>query len=203
MRTSSSTAIAYRPFAGAPGSALLEAELVQGAEDLRRFDAGAVIGVHVDPPYDVSVGGDDHGGHRQHDGPVCVHSGQVESKLQLGSPCLVGRLGQEHPPSVDRSGDLDDTTVSFVTIRQSHSLAPLLRGYPQCPHWGYPLAGKITVSYPDREETYQAGDAFYMTPGHVPAAEAGTEFIQFSPKDQLAETVAAMQANAQRAMQGG
>jgi hypothetical protein len=42
-----------------------------------------------------------------------------------------------------------------------------------------------------------------MTPGHVPAAEAGTEFIQFSPKDQLAERVAAMQANAQRAMQGG
>ena len=40
-------------------------------------------------------------------------------------------------PAVDRSGDLDDTTVSFVTIRQSHSLAPLLRGLPedscQCP----------------------------------------------------------------------
>ena len=96
----------------------------------------------------------------------------------------------------------DDTTVSFVTIRQSHSLAPLLRGLPgdscQCPHWGYLLAGKITVSYADREETYQAGDAFYMTPGHVPAAEAGTEFIQFSPREQLAETLAAMRANAQR-----
>jgi hypothetical protein len=42
-----------------------------------------------------------------------------------------------------------------------------------------------------------------MTPGHVPAAEAGTEFIQFSPKEQLTETVAAMMANAQRAMAGG
>ena len=41
-----------------------------------------------------------------------------------------------------------------------------------------------------------------MTPGHVPAAEAGTEFIQFSPKDQLAETIAVDEANAQRAMQG-
>jgi hypothetical protein len=37
-----------------------------------------------------------------------------------------------------------------------------------------------------------------MGPGHVPAATAGSEFIQFSPKDQLAETLAAMQANAQR-----
>jgi len=36
-----------------------------------------------------------------------------------------------------------------------------------------------------------------MTPGHVPAAEAGTEFVQFSPKEQLAKTMAAMMANAQ------
>lgn len=108
--------------------------------------------------------------------------------------------------AVDRNGDLDDITVNFVTIRESHSLAPLLRGLPgdscQCPHWGYLFAGQITVSYADREETYEAGDAFYMTPGHVPAAEAGSEFVQFSPKDQLAETVAAMKANAQRTMQG-
>jgi hypothetical protein len=113
---------------------------------------------------------------------------------------------QDAGPAVDRNGDLADTTVSFVTIRQGHSLAPLLQGLPanscQCPHWGYLLAGKITVSYADHEETYQAGDAFYMTPGHVPAAEAGTEFIQFSPRDQFAETLAAMKANAQRTMQG-
>ena len=43
----------------------------------------------------------------------------------------------------------------------------------------------------------------YMLPGHVPAAEAGTEFVQFSPREQLAETLAAMRANAARAMQGG
>ena len=108
---------------------------------------------------------------------------------------------QDFGPAVDRSGDLDDITVDFVTIKETHSLAPLLRGLPadscQCPHWGYLLAGKITVSYADREETYRAGDAFYMTPGHVPAAEAGTEFVQFSPKEQLAETMAAMMANAQ------
>jgi hypothetical protein len=108
---------------------------------------------------------------------------------------------QDVGPAVDRGGDLDDITVDFVTIRESHSLAPLLRGLPggscQCPHWGYLFAGKITVTYADREETYLAGDAFYMTPGHVPAAEAGTEFVQFSPKERLAETMAAMMANAQ------
>ena len=122
-------------------------------------------------------------------------------KLSKDTAPDVGDFGA----AVDRGGQLDDYTVDFVTIRESHSLAPLLRGLPgdscQCPHWGYLLAGKITVSYADREETYQAGDAFCMTPGHVPAAEAGTEFIQFSPSDQLAETLEAMRANAQRAMQ--
>jgi hypothetical protein len=103
--------------------------------------------------------------------------------------------------AVDRSGHLaDDYTVDFVTIRQIH------RGLPgdrcPCPHWGYLFTGKITVSYSDHEEVFEAGDAFYMAPGHVPAAEAGSEFVQFSPKAQLAEVQAVMMANAQRAMQG-
>ena len=42
-----------------------------------------------------------------------------------------------------------------------------------------------------------------MTPGHVPAAEAGSEFIQFSPRQELAETMVAITANAQRVMPGG
>ena len=118
------------------------------------------------------------------------------------------RVSQDSTPSVrdsglavDRSGQLGDYTVSFVSIRQGHALAPALRGLPggscPCPHWGYVVAGTITVRYGDREETYQAGDAFYMTPGHVPSAAAGTEFVQFSPTAQLAETTAAMMANAQ------
>jgi hypothetical protein len=43
--------------------------------------------------------------------------------------------------------------------------------------------------------------ALRMAPGHVPAAATGSEFIQFSTKDQLAETLTVMQANAQRAVQ--
>ena len=89
----------------------------------------------------------------------------------------------------DRHEDLDGYTVDFVTIRQSHDLAPLLKGLPggncSCPHWGYVINGRLTVRYDDREEVIEAGDAFYMSPGHAPAAEAGTELIQFSPADQL------------------
>jgi hypothetical protein len=52
--------------------------------------------------------------------------------------------------------------------------------------------GRMTVRYGDREEVFESGDAFCMTPGHTPAAEAGTEFIQFSPTDLLAATEAAI-----------
>ncbi len=105
--------------------------------------------------------------------------------------------------AIDHAEHLDDYTVNFVSIRETHSLAPLLAGLPgdacQCPHWGYLFGGKLTVSYTDRpDEVYEGGDAFYISPGHVPSAEAGTEFVQFSPKDLLAQVQVAMMANAQR-----
>ena len=104
--------------------------------------------------------------------------------------------------AIDRSGELDGYTVNFVTITQSHDLGPMLASLPSgncsCPHWGYVLRGRMTVRYPDREETLEAGEAFYMPPGHAPEAEEGTEIIQFSPTDQLAETEAAIA----RALQG-
>jgi hypothetical protein len=112
---------------------------------------------------------------------------------------------EDFGPATDISGPVDDYTVNFVTIRQEYSLAELLRGLPgdscPCPHWGYLFAGKITVTYADRVEFYQAGDAFLMSPGHVPAAAAGTEFVQFSPTDHLNLVHAHMTATA-RSMPG-
>ena len=105
----------------------------------------------------------------------------------------------------DRTGDLDGYTVNFVSIRQDHDLAPMLSGLPggrcPCPHWGYVLKGRMIVRYADHEEVCEAGDAFYMPPGHTPAAEAGTEFIQISPSDQLQEVEAAV-VKAMQQMQG-
>ena len=112
---------------------------------------------------------------------------------------------QDYGVAVDRTTHLDDTTVQFVSIRETHSLKDALAGLPdgncKCPHWGYLVSGKVTVDYGDREESYGPGDAFYMTPGHVPTAEAGSEFVMFSPKDQLAATMAAIQAHMQSLQQ--
>ena len=104
----------------------------------------------------------------------------------------------------DRSCELEDLTVNFVTIRKDHDLAPMLAVLPggmcQCPHWGVVSKGRLTVSYADRVEVIEAGDAFYMTPGHTAAAEAGSEFVQFSPTDLLAATTAAIAKGMQDAV---
>ena len=113
----------------------------------------------------------------------------------------------DYGPAEDRTAHFDGHTVNFTSIREDSDLAPLLKGLPgdscQCPHWGYLFAGRVTVRYADHEEIIEPGDAFYMTPGHVPAAEAGSEFVMFSPESELAVSEATMKANMKRLMQGG
>jgi len=109
--------------------------------------------------------------------------------------------------AAEHTDHLDDYTVNFVTIREGHSLRDALAGLPggacRCPHWGYVFSGGISVDYGDHVETYQAGDAFYLPPGHVPTAETGTEFVQFSPKRELRETMEAIHAEMSRRQPAG
>ena len=55
--------------------------------------------------------------------------------------------------------------------------------------------------YGDHEEVIEAGDAFYMPPGHIPIVDAGCELVQFSPADKLRQVTEQMTAN-MRAAQG-
>ena len=97
--------------------------------------------------------------------------------------------------------------MNFVTFREDLDHAPLLKGLPddqcQCPHWGYVIKGKMTYRFGDREEVFEAGDAYYAPPGHVPVQnEPGTEFLQFSPAEELRQTSEVIMKNMQ-AMQAG
>jgi hypothetical protein len=108
--------------------------------------------------------------------------------------------GGDHGPVVDKADDIAGYTVNFVEFRQDIDGTPLLKGLPedrcQCPHWGYVLKGKITMRFADREEVYEAGDAFYTPPGHAPIRhEPGTEIVQFSPTEELKKTEAVMAKN--------
>ena len=57
------------------------------------------------------------------------------------------------------------------------------------------LQGKVGFRFADREETYEAGDAYYVPPGHIPVHYAGAEIVEFSPTDVLAETMAVVMQN--------
>jgi len=108
---------------------------------------------------------------------------------------------ESHGPVTDRHEDLDGYTVNFLSFHEDIDTTPLLKGLPddscQCPHWGLVLKGRTTFRLADREEVFEAGDAFYLPPGHVQLVEAGTEYVQFSPAAQLEEVSATIVKNMQ------
>ena len=115
--------------------------------------------------------------------------------------------GGEFGPAVDRSDQLEGYTVSFTSVSEDFDATALMKGLPddrcQCPHWGYVIKGGATFRYADREEVFEAGDAFYTPPGHIPVKhEPGTEVVIFSPAEELRKTEAVMMKNLQ-AMQAG
>ena len=112
----------------------------------------------------------------------------------------------EYPVAVDRTSELDGYAVSFVDIKETHSLAPMLASLPgghcRCPHWGYLFRGRMVVHYDGHDDVIDAGQAFYMPAGHVPEADAGTEFVIFSPAEELRETEEAIQRGMQASQSG-
>jgi hypothetical protein len=58
----------------------------------------------------------------------------------------------------------------------------------------------MTIQYADRNETVEAGDAYFMSPGHVPIIEAGTEILMFSPAEELKLTDEVLMRNVQALM---
>lgn len=101
-----------------------------------------------------------------------------------------------------RYAPLGDFTVSFETFKQDADPAPYFVGLPddrcQCPHWGIVTAGQLTFRWPDRDETYVAGDAYYAPAGHLPLVTAGTTVVEFSPSADLEATMAVVGENLAR-----
>ena len=105
----------------------------------------------------------------------------------------------DYGPVVDRWTNFDGGyTVNWTTFREGVDMAPMLASLPDgrctCPHWGQLLQGRAVVHYEDHDEVIEAGQAYFMAPGHVPEIEAGTELLMFSPTEELAATEAAIQA---------
>jgi hypothetical protein len=87
-------------------------------------------------------------------------------------------------PTTIRGADWDGLRSMIVSLPAGTDLAPVLKGLPNdlcpCPHWGYVIKGRMRVVYADGEEVLQAGDLFYLPPGHTPLVEEDIEFVEFS-----------------------
>jgi hypothetical protein len=92
-------------------------------------------------------------------------------------------------------------SVCFEEHTADADLAELFRGLPddrcQLARWGYVLRGMITFRFGDRDETFVAGDAYYVPPGHTPVHYAGAEVVEFSPSAELRETIGVVMENVQ------
>ena len=90
-------------------------------------------------------------------------------------------------------------TIGFETYTADADVAPLFVGLPddrcQCEHWGYVLKGRVVFHTADGDEEFVAGDAYVVGPGHTPELFAGTEVVEFSPTDQLQQTMEVVSRN--------
>jgi hypothetical protein len=106
-----------------------------------------------------------------------------------------------------RYHEIDDYTIGFETYLADTDLAPLFRGLPgdrcQCRHWGVVLKGALIYLNADgTEAVIGPGEAYYVSPGHLPRLTAGTEVVEFSPTAELAETMAVVEGNLEAAAAG-
>ena len=67
---------------------------------------------------------------------------------------------------------------------------------------GYVLKGRIATRSADGEEVFEAGDAYYVGPGHTTVIYAGAEVVEFSPTKPLEATLEVMAKNMEEADSG-
>ena len=107
----------------------------------------------------------------------------------------------DYGPVESWHSDVDGYAVEFITFKVDTDSTPLLKGLPgdqcTCAHWGYVLSGRVTFTIDGREETFEPGEAFYIPPGHLQQADAGTEYLQFSPAADMAVVEAQIMKNFQ------
>ncbi len=104
-------------------------------------------------------------------------------------------IRQEIPGAVSLSEEFPGGwTVNFETEHADVDTASYAAGLPggqcQTPHLGYVLAGRIVYRTAQGEEVFEAGDAYYVAPGHTTFVHAGTEYVEFSPSEQQRRTYA-------------
>lgn len=110
--------------------------------------------------------------------------------IKINAP---GAVARQQTDFGDASG-LGRISGEYFSLGAGADIAPLLKGLQgdlcQCPHWGYVIQGKLTVTYADRaEEAVNGGDLFYWPPGHTVRVSEDAELILFSPQDEHSKVI--------------
>lgn len=105
----------------------------------------------------------------------------------------------EAPGAVARQlpdfGTVDGTVgAEYFSLAAGTDLAPLLEGLDgdtcHAPHWGYVIAGDLTVSYADGStDRCVTGDVFHWPAGHSVRVDEDAELILFSPQGSHGEVL--------------
>lgn len=106
--------------------------------------------------------------------------------------------GDEIPVVMDALGatarQRPDFGTAAATLAAEHyrleagvDISPLLEGLPddgcQAAHWGYVVAGRVTVTYTSGDrETCRTGDLVHWPAGHTVRADEDSELVLFSPQ---------------------
>jgi hypothetical protein len=98
-------------------------------------------------------------------------------------------------PSAGRD-DLPERELAGDDV--TSALKDLPDGRCQARHWGYLFSGRIVVDYGDREEVITGGQAYHVEPGHRLRFEEDCEALEFTPTEELARTLEAMQPSNRR-----
>jgi len=96
-------------------------------------------------------------------------------------------------------GETEGYTIGFERYREHADMAPLFVGLPddrcQSSHWGVVLKGKLVYHTPDGDIEITDGEAYYVGPGHTPEIFPDTEVVEFSPTDELQQTMEVVTKN--------
>src|SRR5579862_7229318 len=100
--------------------------------------------------------------------PSAAHDGLPEQEIAPGYS--------------SRFADWGGITVAFERAHAGQDASEMVKGLPddrcQAPHWGYLFSGAMVVDYGDRSERIEAGQAYYVAPGHTLTFESDCEALE-------------------------
>ncbi len=98
-----------------------------------------------------------------------------------------------------RKVESGDFTVEFGRLDGAIDLTPLFRGLPddmcQCRHLGYVIRGQFIFNTKDGPVEVAAGEAFDISPGHIPLPQPGCEWVLFTATAEQRKTDEAIRRN--------